>query len=98
MDIRSSLDGLRSLLGVSPTATPAPQPKGVSTGATAGSFDTDRATLSSAASEVSQSVSDGGVRPEKVTEIQAALAAGTYDVPAPAVASKLVDAMLGETS
>jgi negative regulator of flagellin synthesis FlgM len=84
-------------LGVNPTPPSAPQAKG--SASTSGSaFDTDRATLSSAASEVSQSLADDGVRPEKVAGIQAALAAGTYDVPASAVASKLVDAMLGETS
>ncbi len=97
MDIRSSLDGLRSLLGVNPAPLSSPQPKGTSA-ASGSPFDADRATLSSAASEVSQSLADDGVRPEKVAGIQAALAAGTYDVPASAVASKLVDAMLGETS
>jgi anti-sigma28 factor (negative regulator of flagellin synthesis) len=35
------------------------------------------------------------VRAEKVAAVQAALAAGTYDVSASAVASKLVDAMIG---
>ncbi|HEY1803001.1 MAG TPA: flagellar biosynthesis anti-sigma factor FlgM [Terracidiphilus sp.] len=94
MDIRNSLDGLRSLLGVNPTQTPAPQPRS-SSAPSGGAFDTDRATLSNAASEVSQSLSDEGVRPEKVAAIQSALAAGTYDVPASAVASKMVDAMLG---
>ena len=44
---------------------------------------------------MAQAVSGDGVRMEKVAAIQAALAAGTYDVPASAVASKLVDAMLG---
>jgi flagellar biosynthesis anti-sigma factor FlgM len=93
MDIRNSMDGLRSLLGVNPTPAQGPQSKG-STATAGGAFDTDRATLSNAASEVSQAVSDEGVRPEKVAAIQSALAAGTYDVPASAVASKLVDAML----
>jgi flagellar biosynthesis anti-sigma factor FlgM len=93
MDIRNSLDGLRSLLGVNPTPAQASQPKG-NAAATGGAFDTDRATLSNAANEVSQSMSDEGVRPEKVAAIQSALAAGTYEVPASAVASKLVDAML----
>ncbi len=93
MDIRNSLDGLRSLLGVNPTPQSAPQSKGST--ATAGSgFDSDRATFSAAGNEVSQALSDEGVRPEKVAAIQSALAAGTYDVPASAVASKLVDAML----
>jgi len=93
MDIRNSMDGLRSLLGVNPAPPQALQPKG-SAAATGGAFDTDRATLSNAANEVSQAMSDAGVRPEKVAEIQSALAAGTYDVSASAVASKLVDAML----
>jgi flagellar biosynthesis anti-sigma factor FlgM len=93
MDIRNSLDGLGSLLGVNPAVFSAPQSKG--NVATAGSgFDTDRATLSNVASEVSQTVSDEGVRPEKVAAVQAALAAGIYSVPASAVAAKLVDAML----
>jgi len=94
MDIRNSLDGLRSLLGVNPTPPSAPQSKG-SAGATGSSFDSDRATLSNAANQVSQAMTDDGVRPEKVAAIQSALAAGTYDVPVSAVASKLVDAMLG---
>jgi anti-sigma28 factor (negative regulator of flagellin synthesis) len=37
---------------------------------------------------------DEGVRTGKVAEIQAALQAGTYDVPGSAVAAKMVDAML----
>ena len=95
MDIRNSLEGLRSLLGVNPSTAPAPQSKPGSAAARAsGSFDSDRATLSNAASEVSQSLESEGVRTEKVAAVQAALAAGTYSVPAAAVASKLVDAML----
>jgi flagellar biosynthesis anti-sigma factor FlgM len=51
--------------------------------------------LSSAGSEVSLTASEPGVRADKVASIQAALAAGTYNVPPSAVASKMVDAMLG---
>ena len=95
MDIRSSLEGLKSLLGT-PAATPAAaqQPK---SGATAGgsALGSDRATFSSAGSEVSQTASDTGVRMDKVANIQAALAAGSYNVSAWAVASKVVDSMLG---
>lgn len=93
MDIRNSLDGLRSLLGVNPPVAPAPQAKSGNAALESG-FDSDRATLSEAASEVSQGISGEGVRTEKVAAMQAALAAGTYEVPAAAVASKLVDAML----
>jgi len=94
MDIRSSLEGLKSLLGT-PTVAPAtPQPKsaGVGTGSGLGS---DLATFSSAASEVAQTASDASVRMDKVAQIQAALAAGSYSVPATAVAAKVVDSMLG---
>jgi negative regulator of flagellin synthesis FlgM len=93
MDIRSSLDGLKSLLGVTPAATTATQAK--SSAATNGTvIGSDQATLSSAGSEVSLTATDPGVRMDKVAEVQAALAAGTYSVPASAVASKVVDSML----
>jgi negative regulator of flagellin synthesis FlgM len=81
MDIRNSLDSLRSLLGTTPATTSA--------------LGADQATLSNAGSEVSLSAGTDGVRAEKVAAVQAALAAGTYDVSASAVASKLVDAMIG---
>ena len=93
MDIRNSMDGLRSLLGVNPAGPSASQGKS-STSATGSSFDSDRATFSSAASEVSQSASADNVRADKVAAVQAALAAGTYNVPASAVASSVIDSML----
>jgi negative regulator of flagellin synthesis FlgM len=94
MDIRSSLDGLKSLLGVPPTTTSATPSKSATTSSPS-ALTSDRATLSSAGSEVAQSANDSDVRLDKVASIQAALAAGTYNVPASAVASKMVDAMLG---
>ncbi|HXR37457.1 MAG TPA: flagellar biosynthesis anti-sigma factor FlgM [Terracidiphilus sp.] len=94
MDIRSSLDGLKTLLGVTPAATLAPQTR-AGTATSSSALTSDRATLSSAGSEVSLTAADSDVRPEKVASVQAALAAGTYNVPASAVASKMVDAMLG---
>jgi negative regulator of flagellin synthesis FlgM len=96
MDVRNSMDGLRSLLGVNSPAPSGTQGKG-NTEAAGSSFSTDRATLSSAASEMSQAAADEGVRMDKVASIQAALAAGTYSVPATAVASKVIDSMLGLT-
>jgi negative regulator of flagellin synthesis FlgM len=94
MDIRNSLDGLKSLLGVNPAAQPATGARSNAT--TSGSaLGSDRATLSSAGSEVLLTAGEDGVRTDKVAGVQAALAAGTYNVPASAVASKMVDAMLG---
>jgi negative regulator of flagellin synthesis FlgM len=94
MDIRNSLDGLKSLLGVTqPNETPA-QTKSAPATTTTG-LNSDHATLSSAGSEVSSALTDPSVRMDKVASVQAALAAGTYSVPASAVASKLVDSMLG---
>lgn len=94
MEIHNSLDGLNSLLGVSPAATTSTEARsgGSVSGAGLGS---DRATVSSMASEAAQSAGDDDVRMDKVVSVQAALAAGTYNVPASAVAAKVVDSMLG---
>jgi flagellar biosynthesis anti-sigma factor FlgM len=94
MDIRNSLDGLKSLLGV-PTTTPAPPQSKSSSGASGGGLGSDLATFSSAGNEVSLTASDTEVRMDKVTAIQSALASGTYNVSPSAVASKLVGSMLG---
>ena len=94
MDIRNSLDGLKSLLGVNPPAPAATQSRNT-TAAGGSALASDRATLSSAGSEVSQIASESDIRTEKVASVQAALAAGTYNVPDSAVASRVVDAMLG---
>jgi negative regulator of flagellin synthesis FlgM len=95
MDIRNSLDGLKTLLGVD-VAAPAATQQPRSTTATGGStLSGDRATFSSAASEASLAIAEPEVRLDKVAAVQAALAAGTYNVPASAVASKVVDSMIG---
>jgi len=95
MDIRNNLEGLRSLPGVNPTDRPTPQSK-AATPTAPSSLENDRATVSSAASEVSQAASGEGVRADKVAAVQAALAAETYKVPASAVASKVIDSMLSD--
>ncbi len=95
MDVRNHLDGLKSLLDVaSATPTAAQQPRG-GAAASATTLGSDQVTFSSAASEAAQAAGDSGVRMDKVAAIQAALAAGTYNVSASAVASKVVDSMLG---
>ena len=94
MDIRSSLDALKTILGAGPATTAVHRSPKFGSAPDDSSLTTDRATLSSAGSEVAQSATDDGVRAAKVAEIQAAVQAGTYDVPASAVAAKMVDAML----
>ncbi|HKF45772.1 MAG TPA: flagellar biosynthesis anti-sigma factor FlgM [Terracidiphilus sp.] len=97
MGIRSGLDGLKLLLGASPATQSEPHPEPVRSEAAAGaeSVPADHATLSNVGSEMSQAASDDSVRMDKVAAIQSALAAGTYNVPASAVASRVMDVMLG---
>jgi len=94
-DMRCRVAELKSLLET-PALTPAgtPQPKSAET-AGGGALGSDQAAFSSAGSEISQTEGDMEVRMDKVAGIQAALAAGTYKVPAVAVASRVVDSMLG---
>ena len=94
MDVRNSLDGLRSLLGVNQAQPAATQNKGNAATAAGNGWDGDQATVSSAANEMAQAVSSGGVRMDKVAAVQSALAAGTYNVSAAAVASSIMTAML----
>ncbi len=94
MDIPSSFDGLKNLLGVTSSAAPAAARVKSGQAAESGSISSDLATLSSAGSEMAQAAADGGVRPDKVAAIQSALAGGTYSVPASEVASSLVNSML----
>jgi flagellar biosynthesis anti-sigma factor FlgM len=98
MDIRSSLEGLNSLLGTQATTTAATQQTKSSTTDATSALESDQATVSSAGSEVSQTMSDSDVRMDKVSTIQASLATGSYDVPASEVATKVVDSMLVEQS
>ena len=96
MDLRTSLDGLKTLLGTTPASgASTPQNRSVTSAGSESALISDSATLSSAGSEVSLTSSGSDVRMDKVASVQAALAAGTYNVPISAVASKLVDAMLG---
>ncbi len=95
MDIRSGLDGLKTILGVTPAVPASPERNQGGQTAERGSLSNDSATVSSAGSEVAQTAAEAGVRADKVAAVQAALAAGTYEVPASAVASKVIDSMLG---
>jgi flagellar biosynthesis anti-sigma factor FlgM len=94
MDIRTSGEGLKSLLGGNASTQPAVAPRSNAAAPASTALSSDRATLSSAGNEVQLTAGDDSVRMDKVTGVQAALAAGTYNVPPMAVASKMVDAML----
>jgi negative regulator of flagellin synthesis FlgM len=95
MEISSSMEGLQSLLGAE--AVSAQQVKN-STKAAGGAAGSDQATVSSAGSEMAQMADDADVRTDKVAGIQAALDSGSYNVPSSAVASKVVDSMMGGES
>ena len=95
IDMRSRVEELKSHLET-PALAPAvkPQPKSAAT-AGGSALGSDQAAFSSAGSELSQTAGDTEVRMDKVAGIQAALAAGTYKVSATAVASRVVDSILG---
>jgi flagellar biosynthesis anti-sigma factor FlgM len=96
MEIRNNAEALKAFLGVSSSAsTKTPQTRGNESVAAHAAFAGDQATLSQAGTEVLQSGANTGVRMDKVTAIQQALAAGTYNVAPSAVAGKVIDAMLG---
>lgn len=95
MEIRNDGEALRAFLGVSSTPAPTHPVRNTDAAEVQSAFAGDEATFSHAATEVSQTVAQSGVRTEKVAAIQQALVSGTYNVPASAVAGKVVDAMLG---
>jgi len=95
IDMRSRVEELKPLLetpALAPATTPKPKSEATVGGTALGS---DQAAISSTGSEVSQMEGDMEARMDKVASIQAALTAGTYRVPAGAVASRVVDSMLG---
>ena len=95
MEIRNDGEAIKTFLGV-PSTAPAPtHALRPDTTAMQAAFAGDQATFSQAATEVSHAADDSTVRMDKVTAIQQALASGTYNVPATAVAGKVIDAMLG---
>lgn len=94
MDIRSSVDGLRDLLGAPSSVSEQTQPITSQGSSPPASLGGDHATLSSAGAEVALAASESDVRVDKVAEVQSAISAGQYNVPASAVAGKVVDAML----
>jgi negative regulator of flagellin synthesis FlgM len=98
VEIRNNLNGLNGTSNSSPVSNQSETAAQITHETANAMQNTDRATLSAAGAGISQSAPDADVRLEKVTAIQQALADGTYNIPASAVASKMVDAMLGKCS
>jgi negative regulator of flagellin synthesis FlgM len=96
MEIRNNAEVLKNLLGVgSSTSTQGAQTEAAKSGdkTQAAVLGGDKATVSALGAEVAQA-SDSDVRLDKVASVQSTLAEGTYQVPASAVAGKVVDSML----
>jgi anti-sigma28 factor (negative regulator of flagellin synthesis) len=96
MSIGSSFNGINSVYGVTQTA-PAAKAKKSSATSSVSSFGDDEATVSSTGSAFSAAAAGGAERSGKVASVQAAIARG-YRVPPSAVATRMVDFMLGKTA
>jgi flagellar biosynthesis anti-sigma factor FlgM len=95
MNVNNDLQGLHPLFPSQAVEKPqANQPGGTAAPATGSAAD--QTTLSTAASAAAQAAPDSDVRMDKVTAVQQALAAGTYNVPALAVADSMISQMLGK--
>jgi flagellar biosynthesis anti-sigma factor FlgM len=98
MDIRNNLQALQQIFGpgsVDRSRSGKAQDASASTAGKA-NLGEDQTTVSSAALYASQSAALPEVRMNLVSSVQAALAAGSYHVDSAAVASKLINHMLGD--
>jgi flagellar biosynthesis anti-sigma factor FlgM len=96
MAIGSNFNGLNSIFGVTQTG-PVSGPKKSTSSGNVTNISDDEATVSSMGSAFSMAATGAAVRSSKVASIQAAIARG-YSVPSSAVASKMVDFMMGVTA
>jgi negative regulator of flagellin synthesis FlgM len=96
MEIRNNAEALKAFLGVS-SSQPAKSPalNGSEAEKLRAAFKGDEAKLSGLGAAMQSAVGHDAVRMDKVAEVQRALAAGTYNVPATEVADKVIQAMLG---
>jgi flagellar biosynthesis anti-sigma factor FlgM len=98
VEIRNNLNSLNPIANLTPVGSQAGNSTQNDAAASPAATDSDRATVSAVGNDIAQSSLDSDVRWEKVASISEALADGTYNVPASAVASKIVDSMLGKQS
>jgi negative regulator of flagellin synthesis FlgM len=90
MNVRNDIENLSQILASQPAQSAAAGKPSAS----APQGSTDTAEVSAIGTQVVHSAGDSDVRLDKVASIQAALQAGTYQVPASAVAQKLIGALL----
>jgi negative regulator of flagellin synthesis FlgM len=96
MDIRSSLESLQRIF----ESPPASEARGITPSALAKSsrapvdLPADEASVSRVASLVGRALALPDIRADKIAGIQQAIAAGTYQVSASAVAGALIEHML----
>ncbi len=98
MEIRGGMDDLKTALGITSGPANGLRPVTADSEKQATALAGDLATVSSAGAVMQQSAAAGGIRSEKVASIQASLATESYQVPAAAVASKVVESMLQGTT
>jgi len=100
MNVSSNIENLTQSSNQTSNKVVPPQPAtavGQSSGSSSAASEIksgDTAQVSNAASQVALSPADADVRLDKVAAIQSALKAGTYSVPASAVAQKVIGSLL----
>jgi len=95
MEIGNSAEVLKAFLGVSSSqSAKSPAVRGSEAEGAHTAFQGDQATLSGLGAAMQSAVEHDGVRLDRVAAVQAALAAGTYRVPAAKVADKVIESML----
>ena len=92
MNVNNDLHALQQIFSSQPVAGKGTS--GARDAAQTESPSADEATLSSAASHAAKAASASDVRMDKVSQVQQAIAAGTYKVPSAEVAGKMIDHML----
>jgi flagellar biosynthesis anti-sigma factor FlgM len=100
MNVRNEVDHLSQIVAGQTSGNPqtnAPS-AGHSSEPQVEALTADKTQLSAAANQMAQSANASDVRLDKVTNIQSALQAGTYDVSASSVAQKLISSLLTSES
>lgn len=97
MDIRNSYDNLKQIIGTQNTTGTANSGR-AGAKSSSSNLDGDEAQVSSAANMITLAASSSDVRMDKVQSIKSALDAGTYNVDPSAVATKVIDHMLGKSA